>query len=202
DEPTTGNFAELSDLPTSASVASDDAELAARIARREVEGVILEVGVGANDREAFQMLHGHLPTHEALARVVDAVTEHRSERAPQHPLNRMAPERHLRWRVEQDPSLLSLRDLTPVDPPVDRLSMKHAEPCLATATHVDGDPVAVVFTSGVDLDLVAFVADVAVQRSGEFERVVVVSGPERDLVQINRDLARRLRVDVEFVALD
>lgn len=202
DEPTTGNFAELSDLPTSGSVAPDDAELAARIARREGDGVILEVGVGANDREAFQMLHGHLPTHEALANVVAAVTDHRSERAPQHPLNRMAPERYLRWRVEQDPSLLPLRDFTPVDPPVDRLSMKHAEPCLATATHADGDPVVVVFTSGVDLDLVAFVADVAVQRRGEFERVMVVAGPERDLVAINRDLADRLRVDVEFIALD
>lgn len=201
DEPTTGNFAELSDLPASESVAPDDAELAARLARREGDGVILEVGVGANDREAFQMLHGHLPTHEALANVVAAVTEHRSELAPQHPLNRMAPERYLRWRVEQDPSLLALRDIIPVDPPVDRMSMKHAEPCVATATDAGGEPVVLVFTSGVDLDLVAFVADVAVQREGEFERIVV-AGFDRDLVPISRDLAERLHVDVEFVVFD
>ncbi len=201
DEPTTGNFAELGDLPASQSVALDDAELAARIARREQEGVILEVGVGANDREAFQMIHGHLPTHEALANVVDAVTRYRTASAPQHPLNRMAPERYLRWRVEQDPVLLSLRDIVPVDPPVDRMSMKHAEPCVAIATHADGEPVGVVFTSGVDLDLVAFVADVAVQREGEFDRIVV-AGSARDLVPISRDLADRLHVDVEFVALD
>ena len=37
----------------------------------------LEVGVGEHDREAFQMLHGDVPTVESLARVVDAVREHR-----------------------------------------------------------------------------------------------------------------------------
>lgn len=201
DEPTTGNFAELSDVPSSESVAPDDAELAARLARREADGVILEVGVGANDREAFQMLHGHLPTVEALANVVAAVTEHRSASAPAHPLNRMATERYLRWQVEQDPSILGLAEITQVDPPVDRMSMKHAEPCLATATDVDGRTVAVIFTSGVDLDLVSFVADVALQFDGDVERFVV-AGIERDLVQITRDMADRLRVDVEFVALD
>lgn len=201
DEPTTGNFAELSDVPASVSVAPDDAELAARLARREVDGVILEVGVGANDREAFQMLHGHLPTIDALANVVAAVTEHRSELAPAHPLNRMAPERYLRWRAGEEPSLLTLTEIVDVDPPVDRLSMKHGEPCVATATDGDGRSIAVVFTSGVDLDLIPFVADVAVQFEGDVEQIVV-TGLSRDLVQINRDLAARLSFDVEFVAFD
>ena len=200
DEPTTGNFAELSDVPTSADVAPDDAELAARLARREAVGVILEVGVGANDREAFQMLHGHLPTTEALANVVASVTEHRSELAPAHPLNRMASERYLRWRVEEDPSLLGLSAITHADPPVDRMSMKHTEPCVATATDLDGRSVGVVFTSGVDLDLVSFLADVTLQLEGDVERFIVV-GIERDLVQITRDLARRLKNAIDFVAL-
>ena len=201
DEPTTGNFAELSDVPTSSSVEPDDAELAARLARREFDGVILEVGVGANDREAFQMLHGHIPTTDALANVVGAVTAHRSERAQQHPLNRMAPERFLRWKVEQDPSLLGLSEITQIDPPVDRMSMKHVEPCVSTATDSQGRSIAVVFTSGVDLDLAPFVADVTVQHAGDIDRVIV-AGLERDFVQINRDLTGRLTVDVEFVALD
>jgi len=201
DEPTTGNFAELSDVPTSETVAPDDAELAARLARREVEGVMLEVGVGANDREAFQMLHGHLPTTEALANVVAAVTEHRSEAAPAHPLNRMATERYLRWSVEQDPSLLGLTEIMQVDPPVDRMSMKHVEPCVATGVDVDGRSVAVVFTSGVDLDLISFVADVALQIDADVDRFIV-TGLDRDLVSINRDLARKLTVDVEFISLD
>lgn len=201
DEPTTGNFAELSDVPTAAAVAPDDAELAARLARRETDGVILEVGVGANDREAFQMLHGHLPTVEALSNVVTSVTEYRSEDAPAHPLNRMAPERYLRWRVEQDPELLGLTEISPADPPVDRMSMKHVEACVATATDLAGRAVAVVFTSGVDLELVPFVADVAIQLGTDVERIVV-AGPARDLVQITRDLADRLTVEVDIVALD
>jgi hypothetical protein len=200
DEPTTGNFAELSDVPSSDSVAPDDAELAARLARREANGVILEVGVGANDREAFQMLHGHLPTTEALAKVVAAVTQHRSELAPAHPLNRMATERFLRWRVEEDPSLLGFSEITQVDPPVFRMSMKHAEPCVAAALDLDGRSVAVVFTSGVDLDLTSFVADVVLQFDGAVERFVVV-GLERDLVPINRELAGLLTIDIDFLAL-
>ena len=134
-------------MPSADSVAPDDAELAARLARREGDSVMLKVGVGANDREAFQMLHGHLPTVEALANVVAAVTEHRSDAARQHPLNRMAPERFLRWRVEEDPSLLGLVEIEPVDPPVDRLSMKHAEPCVARAADPDGRSTLVVFRS-------------------------------------------------------
>ena len=33
----------------------------------------LEVGIGQHDREAFQMLHGDVPTVEALAKVVETV---------------------------------------------------------------------------------------------------------------------------------
>ena len=200
DEPTTGNFAELSDVPTADAVAPDDAELAARLARREAGGVILEVGVGANDREAFQMLHGHLPTKDALANVVAAVTEQRSLGTIQHPLNRMGQERFLRWRVQQDPSILSLIEISPVDPPVERLSMKHAEPCVAHGTDADGRSVAVVFTSGIDLDVVPFVADVVVQSAADVDRVVVAA-PERDLAPITRDLAGLLASDVEFAVI-
>ena len=65
--------------------------------------VRLEVGVGAHDREAFAILHGDIPAVEALAGVVDAVAAHRRPDGAEHPLNRLAPERLLRWRLEQDP---------------------------------------------------------------------------------------------------
>ena len=41
------------------------------------DGTRFEVGVGRHDREAFAMLHGDLPTPEALARVVATVRQHR-----------------------------------------------------------------------------------------------------------------------------
>ena len=72
DEPTVGHIAELGDIDPSLFASTD--------------GVFLEVGVGANDREAFRLIHGDIPTIEALASVVEAVATHRSSGAPQHPL--------------------------------------------------------------------------------------------------------------------
>ena len=56
--------------------------------------VRLEVGVGAHDREAFAIVHGDVPTTEALAGVVRAVAEHRGGRraaAPARPPGARAP---------------------------------------------------------------------------------------------------------------
>jgi hypothetical protein len=185
DEPTHGGFAELNDAPTDLTMVG-------------AGGVILEVGVGATDREAFQLIHGHVPTVDALTDVVATVSAHRSTDAPQHPLNRMATERFLRWQVEQDPGRLGLVALTPVDPPVPRRSMKFPEPCVARGVDESGTPVTVVFSSGVDLDLIPFVADVA---QGAPHGRMVVAAPERDLVDVTRDLAALLACPVELVGL-
>lgn len=192
DEPTRGNFAELSDV-----VIEPPADLDDRLAEREHDGVILEVGVGANDREAFQLIHGHIPTPEALAGVVAAVAEHRQVASRQHPLNRMAPERFVRWQVEQEPDRLGLTNLVAAEPPVRRQSMKHTEACVGLGTDTGGEPVVVVFSAGVDLDLMAFVADV---RLSHTERMIVAM-PERDLVSITRDLAEQLASPIELVGL-
>lgn len=190
DEPTIGQFAEANDVPAEFVAARRDGNA----------GVILEVGVGANDREAFQLIHGHVPTVEALGDVVASVSAVRSTDAPQHPLNRMAPERFLRWQVEEDPAILGLRSLVAVDPPVPRRSMKHPDPCVAHGVDTDGRRVAVVFSAGVDLDLVPFVADVALALDDDIERVVVAA-PRRDLVAVTRDLAALLVRPVELVGL-
>ncbi len=187
DEPTVGQFAELNDVPAELLVPSG-------------EGVILEVGVGANDREAFRIIHGHRPTVDALADVVASVTAYRTTETIQHPLNRMAPERFLRWQVQADPSILGLSHLVPVDPPVPRQSMKHPEPCVAHGVDDAGRAVAVVFSSGVDLDLIPFVADVAPSVADDVDRLLVAV-PERDLVAITRDLASLLARPVELVGL-
>ena len=199
DEPTRGNFAELADVPT--GHADPDAEqIAARLAARDDDGVLLEVGVGANDREAFQLLHGHRPTVEALSGVVSAVSDHRRVEARQHPLNRMAPERFLRWQVERDPGMLGLASLVHLDPPVDRLSMKHTEPCAALGVDRAGDSALVVFSVGVDLDLVAFVADVLAHLEDPVERVLVAL-PERDLLPIVHDLFALMSRPIELVGI-
>lgn len=187
DEPTVGNFAELNEIPPEVIPSSAD-------------GVVLEVGVGANDREAFQIIHGHVPKVEALADVVATVTAYRTSEAIQHPLNRMAPERYLRWTVEAEPNRLGLVALQPVDPPVPRQSMKLTEACVGHGVDEAGRRVAVVFSSGVDLDLVPFVADVLLGLPDEIERVLVAL-PSRDLVRLTRDLTALLARPVELVGL-
>ena len=49
--------------------------------------VRLEVGMGRHDREAFTMIHGELPTAQAMRQVIDAVLPHRTEGADSHPFN-------------------------------------------------------------------------------------------------------------------
>ncbi len=196
DEPTVGNFSEPSDVVPDPSRIPDRS---APLERPTDLGVTLEVGVGANDREAFRLLHGHIPTVEALTGVVEAVSSRRSVAARQHPLNRMAPERFLRWQVEQDPGPLGLDELEPAEPPVLRQSMKYTEPCVGRGTDGDGRPVAVVFSSGVDLDLAPFVADAVLDLDDDTR--VIVAVPERDLVAITNDLVSLLRHPVELVGL-
>jgi hypothetical protein len=183
DRPTTGFLGELSELAEHLPV--DDG------------GLRLEVGVGAADREAFQLLHGEVPTVEALASVVQAVVAHRSTGSPQHPLNRLGVERFLRWQAEQEPALVGCASLTPGQPPLPRSNLKDPTPCVGDGVDTDGRPVRVVFSSGVDLDVLPYVADV--QAAGVAR--VRLALPERDLLPVVSKLADLLVEPVEIVAL-
>jgi len=170
----------------------------------------LEVGVGAHDREAFAMIHGDRPGPEALADVVATVGRARDVGAPAHPLNRLAPERFLRWRLEQDPSVLGLASLAPMEPPVPRLNLKDVSPCTALGRRADGAPVVVVTSVGVDLDVIPYAADARRSTLAGFEPgiggrtpvgglEVLVVAPSRDLVRVTHELAAALRHPVTLV---
>ena len=192
DEPTFGRLTDEYGAPLNASAGLVEAD--------GDGGVILEVGVGANDREAFQLLHGHVPKVEALAEVVRSVGAHRAPGAPAHPLNRMAPERALRSDAIDDPSGLALTSLEPIAPPVPRPSMKNVAPCVAAGRSHDGE-VTVVFSAGVDLDLAPFVAAtnaMQVRERGSAPPVLVVL-PERDQLPIARSLLDLLEHPVSVV---
>lgn len=169
-----------------------------------LETTRLEVGVGAHDREAFQMLHGDVPAVESLARVVEAVVEHRRVGAPQHPLNRLAAERFLRWRLENEPSLVGAVWLRSAEPPVPRVNLKDPVPCVAVGEDESGRTVVVVCASGVDLDLVPYAADarLAVAGPGVGDVRLVVATPSRDRVRVIGEIADLLRHSVEFVSVD
>jgi hypothetical protein len=162
----------------------------------------LEVGIGAHDREAFQMIHGDVPTADSLARVVAAVAEHRRPGAPPHPLNQLAAERLLRWRLEQHPELIGASDISAAEPPVPRPNLKDPVPCVATGTATDGAALVVVCSSGVDLDLVPYAADARLAHSqpGVGTRLVLVT-PSRDRVPVIVEIAGLLRQACEFASL-
>ncbi|MEI6401228.1 MAG: hypothetical protein WCP59_03470 [Actinomycetota bacterium] len=158
----------------------------------------LEVGIGAHDRETFQMLHGARPTLDALRDVVDHVTAHRAAGAPRHPLNLIAASRLLRARLVEQPELLrahEVTDLAPVSPPMPRTNLKDELPCAAISA--DGRTL-VVCSSGVDLDVVAFAADAAAMHGAERCLIAV---PARDVVAIQQRLATLVRVPTQFVPI-
>jgi hypothetical protein len=166
----------------------------------------LEVGVGAHDREAFQMLHGDEPAVESLARIVRAVAEHRRLGAPRHPLNRLAAERFLRWRIEQEPTLVGATSIGPAEPPIRRENLKDAVPCVASGTGDDGRPIIVVCATGVDLDLVPYAADARLAVAGPGVGAggprLVLATPSRDQVRVTGELAGLLRHSSELVSID
>lgn len=157
--------------------------------------VRLEVGVGAHDRETFQMLHGDRPKVEALGDVVRSVAHHRRDGAPQHPLNQLAASRKLRARLIADPSRVGLSALVAVDPPSPRPNVKDQLPCAAMEP---GSGTLVVCTTGIDLDVVPWAGD-AIARH-EASRCLIAA-PERDVIDLQRRMAALLRVSTEFVAL-
>ncbi len=197
DTPTTGYFDDPDGGPPISAMAPSDA-------------VMVEVGVGGPDREAFRIIHGDIPTVEALTSVVSAVEAHRSTTADPHPLNRLAPERFLRWRLQQEPALALLRSVEPIEPPLPRRGLNEMAPCVARGVDADGrytsldGEVTVVCSVGVDLDLIPYVADVQamVELREMVNRPVVVALPRRDLLPITMAIAELLRTPVSFVAID
>jgi hypothetical protein len=161
--------------------------------------VVLDVGVGRFDQEATALLHGHLPTEEALARAIDEVAAHRRPSAAPHPVNRLARDRWLRSQVLADPSLVGATALAPVPPASPRRNTRDPLPAGAIGTDESGARLLVVCSVGVDLDLVPVAADLAVRETAE--RAVLVT-PQRDQVPVLRSLAARLPVPADLVAVE
>ena len=175
----------------------DGLEVCRVVTDPHTDEVRLEVGVGAHDREAFLMLHGNRPTAEALADVVRSVGAHRRPGAPRHPLNMLAQERSLRARLVAQPHLIAASSVAEAAPPVPRANVKDAVPCVATAT-IDGRVVAVVCSSGVDIDVVPFAVD-ARAALGTNECLVVL--PARDALDIQHRLAGLVSPPITVVAV-
>ncbi len=157
--------------------------------------VRLEVGVGAHDRETFQLLHGNRPKVEALSDVVRAVAQHRRDGAPQHPLNQLAASRRLRARLLAHPDLIGAAVLVVVDPPLPRANLKDQVPCAAMEP---GTGTLIVCTTGIDLDVVPWAVDAIARHRADR---CVIAAPARDVIDVQERLAELVRVPTHFVAV-
>ena len=156
----------------------------------------LEVGIGQHDREAFQMLHGDVPTVEALAQVVAAVSPHRQDGADPHPLNRLGREQALRARLIDDPALVGATRVEAIPSPLPRPNLKDPQPAVARAT-IDGRSVTLVISAGVDLDVVPFATDARLA-TRDPTRIVL---PARDALPVQTDIAGLLADPIPVVPI-
>jgi hypothetical protein len=153
----------------------------------EDDGVArLAVGVGAHDREAFALLHGHLAPADAVAKVAAVVAAERRVNGPPHPLRDLVPERALLCELIAHPEQIGALSVHRRQPPVARGPVKERWPAVGTAI-INGVETVVVCSVGVDLDLVPFAADAA----GDLPLVIVL--PRRDLLGPTRALVDALR---------
>lgn len=163
------------------------------------EGTRLEVGVGAFDREAQRMVHGDRPTAEALAAAVAAVRRVRRPDAPTHQVNQLGGERWMRAILVRRPGLVGASSLTPAPSPVERTDLRQRAPAPAVGVDVDGRPLVVVCSTGIDVDLVPAAADARLADGRDARLVIVV--PEVDDHPLTRALAAALRDPAQVVAL-
>jgi hypothetical protein len=151
-------------------------------------------------------MHGAVPTREALAGVVEAVAVHRRPGAPPHPLRRLGAERRVRAELIADPGLVGCEVLAVAPPPVPRPNLKDPVPCVATGLDLEGRPVVVVCSVGIDLDLVPFAADARAAVAGAVGAMssprLVLAVPPRDDHPVTRALAARLRQPAEVVGVN
>jgi hypothetical protein len=165
---------------------------------RVVDGQ-LEVGVGKHDREAHAMVDADLATPDALARVIDAVRLQRRGDAEPHPLGRLQVERWLRAVVVAHPDLVGAAQLSPVPSPIVREDLRKPAMAPAAGEDMEGNPVLVCCSVGIDLDLVPSAADARLADPRSPRLLLAV--PERDDHPSIRMLAGRLREPAEVVTV-
>lgn len=162
----------------------------ARVTTTPDGGTELQVGVGRYDQEASALMQADLSRPDALDRVVELVAPLRAPDAPPHPVNRLARERWLRWQLVQEPGLVGLGELQPVDSPEARGGLRDRAVAAAVGSRADGTPVVVVAAEGADLDIVPRAADTRAWHAPDAELVIVL--PAGNVQPVTERLAARL----------
>ena len=104
----------------------------------------------------------------------------------------------MRASLVAEPALIGASSVVPAPPPVPRANLKDPVPCVASAI-MDGRPVAVVCSVGVDVDVVPYAID-AGALLGVGECLIVV--PVRDALPVQHRLAALARPRITVVGID
>jgi hypothetical protein len=163
------------------------------------DGPHLEVGVGRFDREAHALLSADKQTSETLREVVALVRRYRRDDGETHPLKSLAAARWLRSRILHDPSLVGADHLAPLAPTVEAPDLRTPWPAPASGIDVNGEPLVVVCSTGVDLDLVPAAADARLAAFPNGGARLVLAVPPRDVHPVTEALAAALARPAEVI---
>lgn len=142
----------------------------ARAFLNDADEVVVEVGVGQADRELHELVHSNLVTVDAVTRAAEMVDGFRSPDAEPHPLNRVGRARWLRSVAVSDVDLVGVGELVPVPPLRWRDTVLGVEPACAVSKSA-----VVVFSAGVDPDLVPEALDYRNREAPGAELVIVMA---------------------------
>lgn len=159
----------------------------------------LEAGVGRFDRDAVAAARPDESPEVALARTIDQVRAHRFPGAPVHPIQLLARPRWLRATAIEDPASVGARRLAPVDMTTEAQGLKDVHPAAACGVDLDGGPMVLVCSTGVDLSLVPLAADTRALHDPGARLVLALPGRDHHAATVA--LARLLREPAELVDL-
>ena len=160
----------------------------------------VEAGVGRFDREVGAMMFAELAEGDAVARAVEFVAGVRAAGAQRHPLNQLVPERWLRSVLVARPELVGAAELRPVGSAVPRRNLKEAGVASAVGEDLEGRPLVVTCSTGVDLELVPCAADDRLTHAPDARLILAV--PSRDALPITTQLAEHLALPADVVTVD
>jgi hypothetical protein len=163
------------------------------------DGARLEVGVGSQDRQAHRDLEPNRPAEEQLAEVVRLIRRVRTPAGSPHLANSLARERWLRHVLVARPELVGAGWLAPMPPAVPRGDLRTPTAAMAAGVDVDGDPLVVAASTGIDLDLVPEAADA--RRLAGLDARLVLAVPPADDHPRTRQLAAALREPAQVVTV-
>ena len=145
----------------------------ARVEVDEAGELVVDVGVGQADRELHELVHSNLTTLDAVTRAATMVAQFRQPNTAPHPLNRLGRPRWLRSLAVGDPSVVGVGKLAPVPPLRARDTVLGTEPTCAV-----NESSVVVFSAGVDPDLVPEALEYRQRHNPEAELILVMAAKD------------------------